>query len=85
LDCRLCTDGVAHGAFKLDAEQLKLARRGSEPVGVAHDSTSVEKNDERIFAIEQSVDLIKQITDMSAKCVPKCHNLEFLLRNLLRR
>jgi hypothetical protein len=54
-------------------------------VGVAHHSTSIEKNDERIFAVEQSVDLIKHITDMSAKCVPKCHGSEFLLRNLLRR
>jgi hypothetical protein len=54
-------------------------------MGVAHHSTSIEENDERILAVEQSVNLIKEITDMGAKCVPKCHGSEFPLRNLRAR
>jgi hypothetical protein len=78
----LPTDGTAHRTFDLDTEQLELARRCCEPVGVAHQSASIEKDDECILAVEQIVDLIKEILDISAKFVSKCHGSEFSLRNL---
>ena len=51
-------------------------------MGVTHHSTPIEKNDERVLVVQQIVDLIKDILDISAKCVPKCHGSEFPLRNL---
>ena len=67
------TDGGAHGAFNLDAEQLELARRRCEPVGVAHHSTAIEEYDERVVAIEQIVDCLKDILNISSACIPKGH------------
>jgi hypothetical protein len=43
---------------------------------------SIEQDDERIVTVEQMVDLIKEILDILAKPVPKCHGSEFPLRNL---
>jgi hypothetical protein len=54
-------------------------------MGVTHHSTSIEEDDERVLVVEQVVDLIKDILDIAAKRVPKCHGSEFPLRNLLRR
>ena len=51
-------------------------------MGVAHHSTSIEQNDKRIIAVEQTVDLSKEVLDLSAKLVAKCHGSEFPLRNL---
>jgi hypothetical protein len=51
-------------------------------MGVAHHSTSIEQDDERVLAVEQIVDLIKDILDIADECVPKCHGSEFSLRNL---
>jgi hypothetical protein len=78
----LPTDGTAHRTFDLDTEQLELARRCCEPVGVAHHSTSIKKNDKRIIAVEQIVDLIKEVLNLPVKFLPKCHGSEFPLRNL---
>lgn len=76
------TDGVAHRAFNLDTDQLELARRCGEPVRVAHHSTSIEKDDERILAVEQVVDLLEDILNISAKFVPKRHGSELPGRKL---
>jgi hypothetical protein len=46
---------------------------------------AIEKNDERVLAVQQIVDLIKDILDITATCVPKCHGSEFPLRNLRAR
>ena len=54
-------------------------------MGVIHHSTSIEKNDERVLVVQQIVDLIEDILDISAKCVPKRHSSEFPLRNLRAR
>jgi hypothetical protein len=51
-------------------------------VGVAHHSTSVEKNDERILAVEQVVDLLEDILNISAKFVSKRHGSELPGRKL---
>jgi len=42
-------------------------------VGVAHHSTSIEEYDERVVAIEQIVDLLKDILNISTACIPKGH------------
>jgi hypothetical protein len=78
----LPTDGTAHRTFDLDTEQLELARRRCESVGVAHHSTSVKKNDKRIIAVEQLVDLIKEVLNLPVKFLPKRHGSAFPLRNL---
>jgi hypothetical protein len=79
------SDGTAHGTFDLDSQQLELTWRCREPMGVTHHAISVEQHDQCILAVEQSVDLIKDIGDMSATCVPKCHGSAFPLSWLPRR
>jgi hypothetical protein len=69
----LPTDGTANRTFDLNIEQLELAWRCCESVGVADQSTSIEKDDHRVLVVEQSVDLFKEIVDISAKSVSKCH------------
>lgn len=54
-------------------------------MGVTHHLTSIEKNDERVLAVQQIVDLIKDILDISATCISKCHGSEVPLRNLRGR
>jgi hypothetical protein len=50
-----------------------LARGRCEAVGVAHHSTAIEEYDERIVAIEQIVDLLIDIVNISTACIPKGH------------
>jgi hypothetical protein len=76
------SDGAPYRSFDLFTEQLELTRRGCEPVAVAHHSTSVDEDDERVLAVEQSVDLIEEINDVCAEGFPKCHGSEFSVRNL---
>jgi hypothetical protein len=42
-------------------------------VDVAHHSTAIEEYDERVVAIEQIVDLRKDILNISTACIPKGH------------
>jgi len=42
-------------------------------VGVAHHSTAIEEYDERVVAIEQIVDLLEDILNISAAYIPKGH------------
>jgi hypothetical protein len=42
-------------------------------VGVAHHSTAVEEYDERVVAIEQIVDLLEDILDISTAHIPQRH------------
>jgi hypothetical protein len=42
-------------------------------VGVAHHSTTIEEYDERVVAIEQIVELLKDILNISTAGIPKGH------------
>jgi hypothetical protein len=56
-------------------------------VRVAHHATSIEEHDERVVAIEQNVDLLNNILNISAEYVSKGHGSALSRRNLrpLRR
>jgi hypothetical protein len=42
-------------------------------VGVAHHSTAIEEYYERVVAIEQIVDFLEDILNISTACIPKGH------------
>jgi hypothetical protein len=42
-------------------------------VGVAHHSTAIKKYDQRVVAIEQIVDHLEDILNVSTTCIPKGH------------
>ena len=57
----LCTvrwraaDGGAESALELDAEQLELACRYAEALGVAHYAATVEQRQDAVLSIQQRV------------------------------
>jgi hypothetical protein len=62
-----------------------LARRCRESIDATEQSTSIEKDDERVLVVDQIVDLTEDILDVPAKCVPKSHSSECPLRDLCAR
>jgi hypothetical protein len=42
-------------------------------VGVAHHSAAIEQDDERVVAIEQIVDFLEDILNISTACMSKGH------------
>mgnify|MGYP003580006066 CR=1 FL=1 len=71
--CWLCADDVAHGSFKLHAEELELTRRCAEPLRVAHHPAAVEQQQETVLAVQQGIDLFVDTPCITTERLSKCH------------
>ena len=69
----LCADDVAHGSFKLYAEELELTRRCAEPLCVAHHPAAVEQQQEAVLAVQQGIDLFVDTPCVTSERLSKCH------------
>jgi len=69
----LCADDVAHGSFKLHAEELELTRRCAEPLCVAHHPAAVEQQQEAVVAVQQGIDLFVDTPCVTSERLSKCH------------
>jgi hypothetical protein len=81
-DLRLCNDDIAHRSFKLDAQELELARGYSEPLRVGHHAAPVEQHQETIFAIQQGIDQRMNALYVATEKLSKRHGLELHSRHL---
>ena len=71
---RRCADSVAKRTLELDAEELELTRRYSEPLCEAHHAGAVEQSQDAVFPIQQRIDQIVDALHIATERLSKGHD-----------